>query len=224
MAQRPGLSGALFEEIQRWSDLGLGLAGLATGYTRSHLVEPGEPGSESTEAVTLAGLLALLPGATATVGAAIQETLFDLVSKVEHGLEQASSAASSVEFTGRPMRLLHDLLARLDQEFQVKQEQRAQAAAEFLAAIGPQTTAELLSRVDMNMVLSEVDMDALVERVTLERVLEKVDFNAVVADAVTQIDATDLTGVLASSTVGSIRTLPGTATRIAGRVVRRPGT
>jgi hypothetical protein len=67
-------------------------------------------------------------------------------------------------------------------------------------------------------------MDALVERVTLEKVLEKVDFNAVVADAIAQIDATDLTGVLASNTVGSIRTLPGTATRIAGRVVRRPGT
>jgi hypothetical protein len=57
----------------------------------------------------------------------------------------------------------------------------------------------------------------------MERVLEKVDFNAVVADALTQIDATDLTGALATTTVGSIRTLPGTATRIAGRVVRRPG-
>jgi hypothetical protein len=224
MAQRSGVSGVLFDELQRWSDLGLGLAGLASGYTRSHLVDSEEQAAESTDVVTLARLLAVLPGATATVGAIMQSALFDVVSAIEHALNKVSETASTVEFTGRPIRKLYDLLAGLDQDFQVKQEERAQAAAEFLAAIGPQTTAELLSRVDMNMVLSEVDMDALVERVTLEKVLEKVDFNAVVADAIAQIDATDLTGVLASNTVGSIRTLPGTATRIAGRVVRRPGT
>ncbi len=218
------MSGVLFDELQRWSDLGLGLAGLASGYTRSHLVDSEEQPAESTDVVTLARLLAVLPGATATVGAIMQSALFDVVSAIEHALNKVSETASTVEFTGRPIRKLYDLLAGLDQDFQVKQEERAQAAAEFLAAIGPQTTAELLSRVDMNMVLSEVDMDALVERVTLEKVLEKVDFNAVVADAIAQIDATDLTGVLASNTVGSIRTLPGTATRIAGRVVRRPGT
>ncbi len=202
----------------------MGLVGLASDYTRSHLIEGTDEQAEPGEVVTLARLLAVLPGATATMTAAAQSVVFDMVAALEHLMNRATAAASSVEFTGKPIRRLYESLADLDAQFQSKQDERAQAAAEFLARVGPHTTAELLSRVDMNMVLSEVDMDALVERVTLERVLEKVDFNAVVADALAQIDATDLTGVLASNTVGSIRTLPGTATRIAGRVVRRPGT
>jgi hypothetical protein len=222
MSRRPGLSGAIFDEVERWSGLGLGLAGLASGYTRSRLVEH-EPGETSApDVVTLADLLAVLPGAAASIAAAFQGALFDLVAELEDRINQASATASRIEFTGRPIRAFHAWLAGLDQQFQEKQAQRAEAAAEFLAKVGPETTSELLSRVDMNFVLSEVDMDALVDRVTMERVLEKVDFNAVVADALTQIDATDFTGALASTTVDSIRTLPGAATRIAGRVVRRP--
>ena len=224
MADRPGRSGALFDELERWSNLGLGLAGLASGYTRSRMVEDEQPAANSEDVVTLADLLAVLPGATVSLASAMQSALFDVVSQVEDLLNRASAAASQVEFTGRPMRALHAWLTDLDRQFRDKQAERAEIAAEFLATVGPETTAELLSRVDMNMVLSEVDMDALVDRVTLEKVLEKVDFNSVVADALTQIDATDLTGVLATTTVDSIRTLPGAATRMAGRVVRRPGT
>ncbi len=222
MADRPGRSGALFDELERWSNLGLGLAGLASGYTRSRLVDDERPAAGDPDVVTLADLLAVLPGAAASIAAAAQSAIFDVVAQVEDLLNQASAAASGVEFTGRPMRALHAWLTGLDRQFRDKQAERAEVAAEFLATVGPETTAELLSRVDMNMVLSEVDMDALVERVTLEKVLEKVDFNSVVADALTQIDATDLTGVLATTTVDSIRTLPGAATRMAGRVVRRP--
>ena len=221
MANRPGISGALFDELERWSGLGFGLAGLASGYTRSRLVEDVEQAGGEAEVVTLADLLAVLPGAAVTVAGTIQSALFDLVAAVEQRVNEASALMSQFEFTGRPMRALYGLLAALDAQFRQTQAERAEQAAEFLATIGPETTAELLSRVDMNMVLSEVNMDDLVERVTLERVLEKVDFNAVVADALAQIDPTDLTGVLASSTVNSVRTLPGTATRLAGRVVRR---
>ena len=222
MAYRPGRSGALFDELERWSSLGLGLAGLASGYTRSRLVADEQAASGEADVVTLADLLAVLPGAAVSLAATAQSAFFDAVAQAEDLLNRASAAASQVEFTGRPMRALHAWLADLDQQFRDKQAERAEVAAEFLATVGPETTAELLSRVDMNMVLSEVDMDALVDRVTLEKVLEKVDFNSVVADALTQIDATDLTGVLATSTVDSIRTLPGAATRMAGRVVRRP--
>ncbi|MCB0901901.1 MAG: hypothetical protein KDB83_07245 [Actinobacteria bacterium] len=224
MADRPGRSGALFDELERWSNLGMGLAALASGYTRSRLVDDEQTQAGDADVVTLADLLAVLPGATASAAAAVQSALFDAVAQVEDLLNRASAAASQVEFTGRPMRALHAWLTDLDRQFRDKQAERAETAAEFLATVGPETTAELLSRVDMNMVLSEVDMDALVDRVTLEKVLEKVDFNSVVADALTQIDATDLTGVLATTTVDSIRTLPGAATRMAGRVVRRPGT
>jgi hypothetical protein len=224
MANRPGLSGALFEELERWTDLGWGLAGLASDYARSRLVDRTGHEPAGRDAVTLADFLTVLPGAAVTVAGAVQAALFDLVAAVEHRVNELSATASSVTFTGRPLRATYGVLAALDAQFQDRQAQRAEQAAKFLATIAPETTAELLSRVDMNMVLSEVDMDALVERVTLERVLEKVDFNQVVADALAQIDATDLTGVLASSTVDSIRTLPGAATRMAGRVVRRPGT
>ena len=221
MANRPGISGALFDELERWSGLGLGIAGLASGYTRSRLVEDTEPDGGDAEAVTLADLLSVLPGAAVTLAASIQSTIFDLVAAIEQRVNAASAHASHVRLTGRPMRTLYALLTSLDDQFRQTQAERAEQAAEFLATVGPETTAELLSRVDMNMVLSDVNMDALVERVTLERVLEKVDFNSVVADAIAQIDPTDLTGVLASSTVDSIRSMPGAATRIAGRVVRR---
>lgn len=224
MANRPGLSGALFDELERWTGLGMGLAGLASGYTRSRLLEQPQSQASDEEVVTLADVAAVLPGAAVVVAGAIQSLLFDIVAVVEHRLNELSATASRIELTGRPMRAVYGLLAALDARFRETQAQRAEQAAEFLATVAPETTAQLLSRVDMNMVLSEVNMDALVERVTLEKVLEKVDFNQVVADALGQIDATDLTGVLASSTVDSIRTLPGAATRIAGRVVRRPGT
>lgn len=216
------MSGAVFDEVERWSGLGLGLAAIASGYTRSRFLthDPREQPEE--DVVTLGHLLAVLPGATAAVTTAMQSAVFDLVAQIEHRINQASAAASRIEFTGRPMRAVHDWLSARDREFQDKQAERAELAALFLARIGPETTAELLSRVDMNMVLSEVDMDALVDRVTLDRVLEKVDVNSLMSDVLTDLDAANLTGVLASNTVGSIRTLPGAATRMAGRVVRRP--
>lgn len=224
MANRPGFSGALFDEVERWSGLGLGLAGLATGYVRSRLSDESPPEHAQDDAVTLADLAAVLPGAVVGLTAAAHSRLFDLIASLEQRANELSASASSVEFTGRPIRALYSLLAGLDAQFRAAQSERAEQAGRFLATVGPETTAELLSRVDMNVVLREVDMDALVQRVTLERVLDKVDFNQVIADALAQLDPSDLTGVLASSTVDSIRTLPGAATRMASRVVRRPGT
>ncbi len=218
---RPGISGALFDEWQRWSGLGLGIAGLATGYTRARLVDD-QAVDRRDDVVTLSDLASVLPGAAALIAEAVQNSLFDLVAGIEQRINDASAAASRIEFTGRPMRALLAWLTDLDQQFRDRQEQRAAFAAEFLATIGPETTAELLSRVDMNMVLSEVDMDALVERVTLDKVIEKVDVNALMSDVLADLDTANLTGALASNTVDSIRTLPGAATRIAGRVVRRP--
>jgi hypothetical protein len=211
----------LFDEVERWSGLGLGIAGLASGYTRSRLVD-NEPTDSDTDTVTVSDLAAVLPGAAATIAATVQSALFDLVAALEQRLSDASAAASQMEFTGRPMRALHRWLSELDRQFRDKQAERAEQAAQFLATVGPETTAELLSRVDMNMVLSEVDMDALVQRVTLDKVLEQIDVNALMAEVLADLDTANLTGALASNTVGSIRTLPGAATRIAGRVVRRP--
>lgn len=225
---RPGFSGAIFDELERWSGLGLGIAGVASGYTRSRLVEPSDADEQASDAVTLADFAAVLPGATATVAASVQSTLFDVVATLEQRINEMSAAASGVEFTAAPIRALHAWLTGLDEQFRSKQAERAEAAAEFLATVGPETTAELLSRVDMNMVLSEVDMDALVERVTLERVLERVDVNSLMSDVLTELDTANLlregTGVIASNTVDSIRNVPGAAGRLAGRVVRRPGT
>lgn len=224
---RPGFSGAIFDELERWSGLGLGIAGVASGYTRSHLVADEDDEAGESDAVTLADFAAVLPGATATAAATVQSTLFDLVAALEQRINELSAAASGVEFTAAPIRALHGWLSGLDEQFRAKQAERAEAAAEFLATVGPETTAELLSRVDMNMVLSEVDMDALVERVTLERVLERVDVNSLMTDVLTELDTANLlkesTGKLASNTVDSVRGVPGAAGRLAGRVVRRPG-
>ena len=83
------------------------------------------------------------------------------------------AAASTIEFTGRPIRALYAWLQRPDRLFRDRQAQRAEQAAQFPPPVGPETTSELLSRVDMNFVLSDVDMDALVDRVTMERVLKR---------------------------------------------------
>lgn len=228
MAQRPGFSGALFDEIERWSGLGLGMASVASGYSRSRLTDEESGRPAETDVVTLSDLMRVLPGATAVIAGTVQATLFDLVAAVEEQLSRASAAASELQFTAAPIRALHAWLSHLDERFRDEQAQRAEKAAEFIAQVGPETTSELLSRVDMNMVLSDVDMDALVERVTVERVLERVDINSVVSDVITELDTANLlregTGAIASDTLDSIRTLPGAAGRMAGRVVRRPGT
>lgn len=228
MARRPGVTGALFDEMERWSGLGLGIAALASGYTRSRLVgeQPRDVRDEDT--VTLADLITVLPGAAASVAAAVQSALFDAVAQVEDHVNRASGAASRIAFTGPVVKAVYAWLVDLDREFQDKQADRVDEAAAFLAEIGPEATAQLLSRVDMNMVLSDVDMDALVDRVTIDRVLDKVDVNSLMSEVIAELDATGLlresTGAIAATTVGTIRNQVGTATRIAGRVVRRPAT
>jgi hypothetical protein len=228
MGRRPGVTGALFDEMERWSGLGMGLAALATGFTRSRLVDQDGSVLGPDEPVTLADLLRVLPGAAASVAAAVESVLFDVVAQVEDRVNRASGVASQVVLTGPVIRSLYVWLSGLDREFQEKQQERAELAAEFLAEVGPEATAELLSRVDMNMVLSDVDMDALVDRVTVDRVMDKVDVNGLMSEIIAELDATGLlresTGAIAATTVGTLRNQVGTATRIAGRVVRRPGT
>lgn len=228
MANRPGFSGALFDEIERWSGLGLGLATVASGYSRSRLPDDPASPAATTEVVTLSDLLHVLPGATAAMAGSLQARLFDVVAALEERASRLSAAASEVTFTAAAVRALHTWLTGLDERFRSEQAERAEKAAAFIAHVGPETTAELLTRVDMNTVLGDVDMDELVERITVERVLERVDINSLVTDVITELDTANLlregTGVIASNTVDSIRTLPGAATRMAGRVVRRPGT
>lgn len=197
------------------------MASVAGGYTRSRLARDAQVEAEDSEVITLADLLAVLPGATASITASLNRAVFDAVAALE-------DRVNSVELTATPIRQLHKWLTELDERFRADQAERADQAAEFLARVGPETTANLLARVDMNEVLSEVDMDALVERVAVEKVLERLDVNSLVSEVITELDAANLlregTGVIASNTVDSIRTLPGAASRMAGRVVRRPGT
>jgi hypothetical protein len=227
MASRPGVTGALFDEMERWSGLGLGIAALASGYTRSRLVVDGSREARDEDTVTLADLITVLPGAVASVATAVQSALFDAVAQVEDHVNRASGAASRIAFTGPIVKAVYARLSDLDRDFQQRQADRAAEAAAFLAEIGPEATAQLLSRVDMNMVLSDVDMDALLDRVTVDRVLDKVDVNSLMSEVLAELDATGLlregTGVIAATTVDTIRNQVGTATRIAGRVVRRPG-
>ena len=78
----------------------MGLAALASGYTRSRLVDDEQTQAGDADVVTLADLLAVLPGATASAAAAVQSALFDAVAQVEDLLNRASAAGLKFSILG----------------------------------------------------------------------------------------------------------------------------
>lgn len=251
--KRPGVSGAVLDRVQRWTDLSLGIAGLAAGYSDRVLDDGGEESTTGAAELTLADVVALVPGAALAVGATVQGCLFDLIAAAEEHLNRSSDIALRMPVTGHLLPAIYRWLADQDGQFRHAQEERTQRAADFLATAGPHTLGELLlrvdldtvlanvdmdavlanvdmhsavSRVDMDSVLANVDMDAVMRRISVDDLLERVDINAVITDAIRELDTTGLlresTGALASTTVGQLRTQVGAAGRMAGRVVRRP--
>ena len=189
-------------------------------------MEADEAANDDSEVVTLADLMAVLRRHRSG-GRSGPERL------VRSGLPGRAPDQSGVGggIDGRVHRPPHTCALRMaqrsDRLFRDRQAQRAEQAAQFLATVGPETTSELLARSGHELaMLSDVDMDALVDRVTMERVLEKVDVNTFMGDVVTTWTPP---GCCAREPAHWRRrpwirsaSLPGAATRIAGRVVRRP--
>lgn len=250
--KRPGTSGLVLDEIERWTELSLGLVGVVTDYSRETLAAAeGTAGAEQADGPTAAGaplahdldaadLLAVLPGALATLGLRLQSRIFDAVAEAEHQVATVMARLGTVKLTSPVAQRLHEWLAGLDAEFQSGQDERVEVAAAFLGSAGPRTLDELLARidleavldrVDMEVVLDKVDMELVLDRVDLDAVLERVDLDAVVA----RLDVNDLmsgviqdlqvagllrdsTGAIVNSTAGALRTqVGGVANRITGR-------
>ena len=177
---RPGVSGVVLDNAERWSGLALGLTELVTGYSQRTLAQTlGDADAAPEREVGPADVLKVLPGAAAALALRLQHAAFDQWAQLE------STAASAAELVGLnrladPVwRQLHAVLAKLDDEFKSEQSSRAALAEEFLAAAGPQTLQELLSRVDLDALLAGVDLDAVLDRVDLDAVLDRVDLDSV---------------------------------------------
>lgn len=226
-SRRPGASGLVLDEVERWTTLTLGVAQVAASYTNSTLAAAEGTESDSTDpdvADTLrtADVLAVAPGAVAALALRWQTTVFDLVATAESASAAVFTKLGAVKLTSPVARRLHSWLAALDEEFAEAQAERAELAATFLAAAGPRTLDELLSRIDLEAVLDRVDLDAVIDRVDLDSVVARVDVNDLMSGVIQEVQVTGLlrdgTGAIANGTVGVLRTqVGGVANRITGR-------
>jgi hypothetical protein len=233
----------VLDNTARWSELALGLTELVSGYSQRTLTQTlGPTADNDAESVGPADVLRVLPGAAAAVALRLQRHAFDQWARLETAASSAAGLVGLHRLTDPVWRHVHMLLAELDEEFKSEQSARAELAQEFLAAAGPQTLQELLSRVDLDAllegvdldaVLARVDLDAVLERVDLdrladrldiERVLERVDVNELAAAILTDVEVAGLlrdgTGAIANSTVGVIRSQ---VEGVSKRLTRRPG-
>lgn len=240
---RPGVSGMVLDNAERWSGLALGLTELVTGYSQRTLEQTlGAPAHSDAESVGPADVLQVLPGATAALVLRLQHAVFDQWVRLEATTSAAAELVGLHRLTDPLWRQVHAVLSQLDAEFKGEQAGRAAMAQEFLAAAGPHTLQELLSRVDLDAllagvdldsvlervdldaVLERVDLDRLAERVDIERLLERVDVNELAAAILADVEVAGLlrdgTGAIANSTVGVIRSQ---VEGVSKRLTRKPG-
>ena len=247
--RRPGSTGVVFDGVDRWTALALGIAEFFTNYSRAALSNAEQRalaaatahGREQTDGVSAADLITVLPGALTVLGLRLQRRLFDTVAGAEHAASRQIGRLGAVHVSSPLLTRLHGFLAGLDEQFKTEQRARAQVAADFLAVAGPETLDALLARIDVEALLHRVDLDAVIERVDLDRAVGRVDLDAVVArvdvdQVVSKVDVNELmsgvlgdlevaellrdsTGALANSTVGVLRNQVG---GVANRITRRP--
>lgn len=233
----------VLDEAERWSGLALGLTELVTGYSQRTLQQTtGASATPNADTVSLTDVLRVLPGAAAALALKAQHTAFDQWVRIEATASSAADVVGLRHLSAPLLRRLHELLAPLDAQFKAEQSSRAALAEQFLAAAGPHTLQELLSRVDLDALLAEVDLDAVLERVDLdavldrvdldaladridiERILERVDVNELAAAVIADVEVAgllrDSTGAIANSTVGVIRSQ---VEGVSKRLTRRPG-
>ena len=209
--RRPGASGVVLDEVERWTALALGVAEVVTAYSTSTLAEvetDGDDGESQSAAesepdeLSTADLMRVVPGALAVLTLRAQNRAFDAITGTEGLITAAFARIGAIRITSPLLTRVQRRLADLDAEFRAEQAERAEVAATFLAAAGPRTLDELLARIDMEAVLDRIDMEAVLDRIDMEAVLDRVDLDAMVErvdlDAVIErVDVNDfMSGVI----------------------------
>ena len=250
ISPRPGSTGLVFDGIDRWLALVLGIGEFVTSYSQETLgnTENRNLGrqhdgadDDATEGPSAADLLSVLPGAGVVLMLRVQRGIFDAVAGAEKLVSDQITRFGAVRLSSPMLRRVHGFLAGLDEQFKAEQRQRATLAADFLAAAGPETLDALLARIDLEAVLHRVDLDAVVERVDLDQVLQRVDLDEVVSrvdvdQVVSKVDVNELmsgvigelevAGLLRDSTGAIANSTVGVLRNqvggVANRITRRP--
>ena len=250
ISPRPGSTGLVFDGIDRWLALVLGIGEFVTSYSQETLgnTENRNLGrqhdgadDDATEGPSAADLLSVLPGAGVVLMLRVQRGIFDAVAGAEKLVSDQITRFGAVRLSSPMLRRVHGFLAGLDEQFKAEQRQRATLAADFLAAAEPETLEELLARIDLEAVLHRADLDAVVERVDLDQVLQRVDLDEVVSrvdvdQVVSKVDVNELmsgvigelevAGLLRDSTGAIANSTVGVLRNqvggVANRITRRP--
>ncbi|MEI6622322.1 MAG: hypothetical protein WCP28_10485 [Actinomycetes bacterium] len=209
-AARPGTSGAVLDQVDRWTDLGMGLVDVATTFSQRslHAAEPA-PAPASSDAATFAttaNLLAVLPGAAAALAVRLQHESFDLVATLEDRLTAGLRRVGAARLTSPVATRVYGKLAELDTDFRAQQAVRASFAERYLATVGPQTLDALLARVDIEALVRRVDVEAVLDRIDLDAVVRRVDLDAVVqrVDLDSAVERVDLDRVVSRVDVNDL--------------------
>jgi hypothetical protein len=227
-------------QAQRWTELGLGMAEMVTGYSQRTLAATAGDGNSTTASdPSVWDLAAVAPGAVATIALKVQDSTLRAAGSAANLASRVARGVGVTRVTTPVMQWLHDTLAPLDEEFKNSQAERAAVAETFVAAAGPQVLQELLSRVDLdalleqvdieqlldrvdlNAVIDRIDIDRLTDRIDVERLLDRVDVNDVASLVLHDLEVAGLlrggTEALASSTVGALRSQMEGVSRRLGR-------
>lgn len=229
---RPGISGALFDTVERWTHLGLGLGSLVSDFTNSTYESvaieqvpptaakgkrrrPAKPRyTRGVPRPQFDGIVGLAPGALLNIALTTQSRSFDAISAAESKLQEPVARVSKAPIVAALLDRLREFLAEQNHQFQLSQQERTELATDFIARYGPKTMDELLSRididsfvgrVDVDRVVDKMDLEAMIEKVPVDQVIDKIDLRAVVLDTVGQVQVSDILRESTSSTVRGLR-------------------
>ncbi len=175
-----------------------------------------DPAGEGRYDQSSATLPAVLPGAMFGLALAGQSALFDAIARSEVRVAAIVGLLSRRSPAGWVSRRMMAFLEPWDQRWRADQRTHADAAAAFLASIGPSTLDELLGR---------IDVERVVDRVPVDYVVDRIDVNSIAAEIASELRYTDLvrestnailresTGVLAATTAEVVRGQVGAVTR-----------
>jgi len=231
---------APLDQVQRWSELALGMAELLTGYSQRTLADATQASqSVAKEDAGVADVLRIAPGASVALALRGQAAAMTVAASATKAASWLGRTIGVTKVTKPAMSWLHSSLAPLDEEFKANQAARAEVAETFLTTAGPHALQEMLSRVDLNALLAQVDVeqlldqidvdalldridiDRLADRIDVERLLDRIDINDVANLVIHDLEVTGLlrggTEAIASSTVGVLRSQVEGVSRRLGR-------
>lgn len=238
---RPGISGALFDTVERWTHLGLGMSTLMQQYSNStyetvatevpaptnskskRVRKPAKPRyTRGVAEPQFDGMIALAPGAILNIALKTQSRSFDAIANAERRLQAPAEFVSRTPLVAALLGRIRAVLAEQNAEYQLRQQDRVDLAADYLARYAPTAMDELLARVDvdsffgrvnMDDVMNKVDLEAMVDRVPVDQVIDKIDLRAIVLDTVGQVQMTDILKESTSSTARALRDGVSSATK-----------